>query len=98
GLGGVTVELLGDVVFRITPLTDQDAAEMIRGIRGYKLLDGYRQTPVRDKEALADILLRVSRMVEEVPAIVDLDFNPVRVFTEGEGAQILDARIKVRPD
>src|SRR5690606_32550303 len=96
GLGGVSVELLGDVVFRITPLTDQDAAEMVRGIRGYKLLDGYRRTPPRDKEALVDMLLRVSRLVEEVPVIDDMDFNPVRVFEEGKGALVLDARIMVR--
>lgn len=96
GLGGISVELLGDVVFRITPLTDQDAAEMITGIKGYKLLDGYRNTPPRDKEVLADMLLRVSRLVEEVPQIVDLDFNPVRVYNEGEGAEVLDARIMVR--
>ncbi len=96
GLGGVTVELLGDVVFRITPLTDQDADEMIRGIRGYKLLDGYRGAPKSDKEAVQDILLRVSRLVDEVPEIVDLDFNPVKVLEEGKGAIVLDARIMVR--
>lgn len=96
GLGGVTVELLGDVVFRITPLTDLDAQEMIRGIRGYKLLDGYRKTPRRDQAALADILLRVSRMVEEIEPITEMDFNPVLVFEEGKGAVVLDARVMVR--
>jgi len=96
GLGGVTVELLGDVVFRITPLTDVDAREMIRGIRGFKLLDGYRSTPKRDQEALADILLRVSRMVEEIEPIAEMDFNPVKVYEEGKGAEVLDVRIMVR--
>lgn len=96
GLGGVTVELLGDVVFRITPLTDQDAIGMIRSVRGYKLLDGYRRTPKADKEALVEMLLRVSRLVEEVPGIVELDLNPIRVFEEGKGALALDARIKIR--
>jgi len=98
GLGGVTVELLGDVVFRITPLTDQDAYEMVRGIRGYKLLDGYRGAPRSDQEAVQDILLRVSRLVDEVPQIADLDFNPVKVMEEGKGALVLDARIMVRRD
>jgi acetyl coenzyme A synthetase (ADP forming)-like protein len=96
GLGGVTVEVLGDAVFRITPLTDQDAIEMVRGIRGYKLLDGFRGAPPADKAALADMLLRVSRLVEEVPEISEMDFNPVRVFEEGKGAIVLDARIHVK--
>ena len=98
GLGGITVELLGDVVFRITPLTDQDAAEMVRGIRGAKLLDGFRGSPPADKESLEGFLLRLSRLVEEVPLVADIDFNPVRVFAQGEGACVLDARILVQPD
>ncbi|HEX6971078.1 MAG TPA: acetate--CoA ligase family protein, partial [Limnochordia bacterium] len=98
GLGGVTVELLGDVVFRITPLTDQDAVEMVRGIRGYKLLDGYRGAPKADQQALVDILLRVSHLVEEVPQVAELDFNPVKVLDEGRGAVVLDARVMVRLD
>jgi len=96
GLGGVTVELLGDVVFRITPLTDRDAWNMVKGIRGFKLLDGYRNMPVRDQKALAEMLLRVSQLVEEVPAISEMDFNPVKVYEEGKGAEVLDVRIMVR--
>ena len=96
GLGGVTVELLGDVVFRITPLTDRDAWSMIKGIRGYKLLDGYRNLPVRDQKALADMLLRVGRSVDEVPHIAEMDFNPVKVYDDGKGAEVLDARVMVR--
>lgn len=96
GLGGVTVELLGDVVFRITPLTDQDAKEMIQGIRGAKLLEGFRGSPVRDRQAVIDILLRISRLVEELPVISEIDFNPVRVYTDGEGAEVLDARILLK--
>lgn len=98
GLGGITVELLGDVVFRITPLTDQDAAEMVRSIRGAKLLDGFRGSPPADKQSLEEILLRLSRLVEEVPLVADMDLNPVRVFPEGQGACVLDARILIRPD
>ncbi len=96
GLGGVSVELLGDVVFRITPLTDRDAREMVRSIRGYRLLEGYRDKPPADVAAVEDILLRLSRLVEEVPEVAEIDFNPVRLFRPGEGALILDARISVR--
>lgn len=95
GLGGVLVEALGDVVFRISPLTDQDAIEMVRSIRGYKILDGFRGAPPADRMALVDMLLRVSRLAEEIPAIAEIDFNPVRVFEESKGAIVLDARIKV---
>src|SRR4029079_7043663 len=59
GLGGIHVEILGDVQFRITPLTDHDAAGMIRGIKGYRLLSGYRGHPAADIEAIEDVLLRI---------------------------------------
>ena len=96
GLGGVSVELLGDVVFRITPLTDRDAREMVRSIRAYRLLEGYRDKPPADVAAAEDILLRISRMVEEIPEIAEIDLNPVRLFRPGQGALILDARVMVR--
>ena len=95
GLGGVHVEILGDVVFRITPLTDRDAAEMVRGVRGYRLLQGYRGSPEADVAALEDLLLRVSRLVEELPEIVELEFNPVKALAPGRGCLVLDARIKL---
>src|SRR6185503_15726406 len=69
GLGGIHVEILGDVQFRITPLTDRDAAEMVRGIKGYRLLTGYRGHPPADVAAIEELLLRLSRLVEEVPEI-----------------------------
>ncbi len=97
GLGGVHVEILRDVVFRITPLTDRDATEMIKGIRGYRLLQGYRGIDPADQEAIEDLLLRVSRLVEEIPEIVELDLNPIKVHPPGEGCTILDARIRVKP-
>lgn len=96
GLGGVTVEVLRDVRFSITPITDQDAIEMIRGIRGFPLLDGYRGAPKADLESLVDLLLRVSRLVEEIPAIEELDFNPVRAYGPERGAVVLDARVRVK--
>ena len=76
GLGGIHVEILGDVRFRITPLTDRDAAEMVREIKGYRLLQGYRGHPAADVEAIEDVLLRLSRLVEEIPEISELDLNP----------------------
>ena len=95
GLGGIHVEILQDLVFRITPLTDRDVDEMVTGIRGYKLLQGYRGAPEADTDALKDLLLRVSRLVEEVPEIAELELNPVKAFEPGQGCTILDARIRI---
>ena len=93
GLGGVFIEVLKDVCFRLSPLTDRDADEMIRSIRGYRLLEGHRGQPPSDLEALKDVLLRVSRLVEEVPEIAELDLNPI--FALASGCVIVDARIRV---
>ncbi len=95
GLGGIHVEILGDVRFRITPLTDRDAAEMVREIRGFRLLEGYRGHPPADVAAIEQVLLRVSRLVEEVPEIGELDLNPVFALPPGKGCVIADARIRV---
>ncbi len=97
GLGGIHVEILSDVCFRITPLTDRDAAEMVRSIRSSRLLEGYRGYPPADREAIEEILLRVSRLVEEIPEIRELDLNPVFALAPGEGCRIVDARIQVQP-
>lgn len=95
GLGGIHVEILGDVQFRVTPLTDQDAHEMVREIRGYRLLEGYRGHPPADVKAIEDVLLRVSRMVEDFPEIRELDLNPIFGLPPGEGCAVADARIRV---
>jgi acyl-CoA synthetase (NDP forming) len=97
GLGGIHVEILGDVQFRITPLTDRDAAGMVRGIKGYRLLTGYRGYPPADLDALEETLLRVSRLVEEIPEISELDLNPIFALPEGHGCRIVDARIRIEP-
>ena len=97
GLGGIHVEILKDVCFRVTPITDRDAAEMVRGIRGYPLLEGYRGHPPADIPAIEDLLLRVARLVEEVPEISELDLNPVIALPPGQGCLIVDARIRVEP-
>jgi acyl-CoA synthetase (NDP forming) len=95
GLGGIHVEVLGDVQFRITPLTDLDAREMIRGIKGYRLLTGYRGHAAADLEAIEEVLLRVSRLVEEATEICELDLNPIFALSPGQGCRIVDARIRV---
>jgi acyl-CoA synthetase (NDP forming) len=93
GAGGVQVEVLRDVSVRLTPLSQQDASEMIRSLRTYPLLTGFRGSPVCDVAALEDGLLRVSAMVEDIPQIAELDCNPFVV--NEHGAVILDARIRV---
>jgi acetate---CoA ligase (ADP-forming) len=95
GLGGIHVEILGDVQFRITPLTDRDAAEMVRGIKGYRLLTGYRGHSSADIEAIEDALLRISRLVESIPEITELDLNPVFALAPGQGCRIVDARVRL---
>ena len=95
GLGGIHVEILGDVQFRITPLTDRDAAQMVREIKGYRLLQGYRGHPAADVEAIEEVLLRLSRLVEEIPEIGELELNPILALPPGQGCKIVDARIRV---
>jgi acetyl coenzyme A synthetase (ADP forming)-like protein len=95
GLGGIHVEILGDVVFRVGPLTDQDAHDMIHKIKGYRLLQGYRGDPPADTAALEEILLRLSRLAEEVHEIAEIEFNPVIALTPGNGCRILDCRVRL---
>ncbi len=97
GLGGIHVEVLADVCFRVTPLTDRDAVEMVRAIRGYRLLQGYRGHPPADLEAIQEVLLRVARLVEELPEIREVDLNPVFALAPGQGCLIADAHIQVHP-
>jgi acyl-CoA synthetase (NDP forming) len=96
GLGGVYVEALKDVVFRVHPLTDLDAQQMVRGIRGYRVLQGMRGEPPSDEAAIADVIQRVSQLMGENPGIVELDINPFLVHERGGVA--LDARVRVRCD
>ncbi|HEU5210135.1 MAG TPA: acetate--CoA ligase family protein [Longimicrobiales bacterium] len=93
GLGGIHVEALRDVVFRVHPLTDLDAREMTHQIRGVRLLDGIRGEPPADREMLAETIQRVSRLVGKHPEIVELDINPFVVFESGGTA--VDARIRI---
>jgi acyl-CoA synthetase (NDP forming)/RimJ/RimL family protein N-acetyltransferase len=95
GLGGVATDVLGDHAARLTPLTDADADDLIHGVHAAPLLFGHRGTPPVDTGALADVLLRVSRLASDLPEIAELDLNPV-IATAG-GAQAADARIRVTP-
>ncbi|MEJ2244970.1 MAG: acetate--CoA ligase family protein [Acidobacteriota bacterium] len=91
GLGGTSVEILKDVAFRITPLTRQDARDMIRQIKGYRLLEGYRGQPPADIEYLEEMLMKLSAFVVENPEIKEMDINPL--FAYRKGAVAVDARI-----
>jgi acyl-CoA synthetase (NDP forming) len=95
GSGGVLAEALGDVAFRLHPLTDFDADELIGSTRAATLLRGYRGALPADTAALRGLLLRVSRLVEDVPEIVELDLNPVLCRPAGQGLVALDARVRL---
>jgi acetyl coenzyme A synthetase (ADP forming)-like protein len=95
GAGGTAAEVLRDVAVRITPITDLDAAEMVRSLKTYPLLTGFRGAPPADVEALERILLRMSALVEAHPSVAEMDCNPVIVLTGG--ARVVDARIRVEP-
>jgi acetyl coenzyme A synthetase (ADP forming)-like protein len=95
GAGGVLVELLKDVSVRLTPLSALDAEEMVRELKTYPLLTGYRGGPAHSVPALVDAVLRVGTMVEELPQIAELDLNPILVHPLG--VTIIDARVRVAP-
>ncbi|MGH3289003.1 MAG: acetate--CoA ligase family protein, partial [Streptosporangiaceae bacterium] len=95
GLGGVATEVLADHAARLTPLTDTDADRLIGSIRSAPLLRGHRGSAPADLAALRDLLLRVSRLADDLPEVIELDLNPV--IARPDGAFVVDARIKVRP-
>ncbi len=97
GLGGVHVEVLKDVRIRLAPLTDRDVDDLIHGIKGFPLLQGFRGHPAADLDALRDVLLRLSRLADDVPEIAELDLNPVMALAPGQGCRVVDARIRVAP-
>ena len=91
GLGGIFVEIIKDVSFRIVPLLKRDAGEMVREIKGFPLLKGYRGSEPVDIENLENLLLKVSEFVEKTPEIKELDLNPI--FAYRDGAVAVDARV-----
>jgi len=93
GLGGIMVEIFQDVSLRLPPLTKEEALSMIREIKGYRLLSGYRGRPAVDEQALADCLLAMGRISEDYPELIEIDLNPV--FAYPDGVLVADARIIV---
>jgi acetyl coenzyme A synthetase (ADP forming)-like protein len=97
GLGGTLVEVLHDVAFRLPPVTDLDAADMLAKLRSSPLLDGYRGASPGDRDALVSIILRISALVEAIPELQELDLNPVKVLPPGQGAVVVDGRMRIAP-
>lgn len=97
GLGGIHAEILKDVVFRLAPLTDADARRMVRGIRAWPLLEGFRGAPPADVAALEDALLRLSQLAVDLPEVAEVEMNPVFVHAQGKGAHAVDARVRLWP-
>ena len=97
GLGGIYVEILKDVTFRVAPFSRQEAQAMLSEIRTRALLDGMRGNPPVDKQALLDALLRIGQLVTDFPEIAELDINPFMVYEEGQGGIALDMRLILRP-
>jgi acetyl-CoA synthetase (ADP-forming) len=91
GLGGIFVEILKDVTFRVAPITEDEAREMISEVKGYPLLKGYRNLPPADINVIVQILLNTSKLVMEHQEIKELDLNPIMVYEKG--AKTVDARI-----
>ena len=95
GLGGVLVELLQDVSFRLPPVTDVDAEEMLAKLRAGRLLEGYRGSPPADRKGFIELIMRVSAIAEIVPELRELDLNPVKVLAPGRGAIVVDGRMRI---
>jgi acetate---CoA ligase (ADP-forming) len=94
GLGGIFVEVLKDVTFRVAPISEKEAQMMLDGIRGAPILDGVRGEAPRDKKALADVLTRYALMITDLgDEIKESDANPILVYEEGKGVKVVDARI-----
>lgn len=98
GLGGIYVEAIGDVAFRIHPVSDVDAAEMVRQVRGFKLLEGVRGEPAVDLPLLEETIQRVSQLVANHREIDELEINPFLAFPSGRPSAAVDGRIILRPD
>jgi acetyltransferase len=93
GLGGIFVETLEDVVWRIAPINHEEARRMITQIKGHKILSGTRAEKPSDTKAIEDLLVRLSQMMVDLPLISEIDINPVTVYAEGKGALAVDARV-----
>jgi acyl-CoA synthetase (NDP forming) len=95
GLGGIYVEVLKDVSFRIAPISDLDAHEMVRSVKSYHLLKGVRGEAPVDIQTIEEYIQRVSRLVEDFTEIVEIDINPLTVYEKGRCCNVVDARIRI---
>jgi acyl-CoA synthetase (NDP forming) len=95
GMGGIAVDLIGDRAFRVLPLTDVDATELIRSVKGSPLLFGYRNSPAADVASLEDLLLRIGKLVDDIPEVAEMDLNPVIVSPTD--AVAVDVKIRLVP-
>jgi acyl-CoA synthetase (NDP forming) len=93
GPGGVFAELIGEAGFRIAPLTDVDAEELVTGGKAGRLVAGFRGAPAADTAALVDLVHRLGRLGEDLPAVAELDLNPILAFPDG--CIVVDARVRV---
>jgi acetyltransferase len=90
------VELVHDVAFHLVPVSDVDAHEMLSRLRAGKLLEGYRGAPPGDRDALVALVQRVSALATVVPELLELDLNPVKVLPPGQGAVVVDGRMRIQ--
>jgi len=98
GLGGIFVEIFKDVSYRVCPIAKEEADKMIRSIKAFPLLDGYRGQPKADIDALVDTITKCCKLLIDNPEINELDLNPVIVFKEGKGIMVVDARIILKEE
>jgi acetyltransferase len=96
GMGGVMVELLRDVTFRVAPVRDLSARTMLTEVKSYKLLTGFRGAPPGDAEKVVECIERISQLAMDFPELDEVDINPLLVYDEGQGAVALDARIVIK--
>lgn len=93
GLGGIYVETLKDVTFRVAPVSVQEAEQMLKEIRAHAILDGVRGQPALDKAAIIEAILKIAQLVQDFPEILELDINPLMVYPKGQGAIAIDMRL-----
>jgi acyl-CoA synthetase (NDP forming) len=98
GLGGIYVEILKDVSFRVAPFSPGEAEQMLSEIKTHALLDGVRGQQPKDKDALIDALLRIGQLVIDFPEIAELDINPFIVYDQGQGGVAIDMRLVIRQE
>ena len=96
GLGGIYVEVLKDVVFRLAPISESDARNMVESIKTIGLLKGARGEKTSDIASVVDCLLRLSQLVNDFPEIEEFDINPLLVLEEGKGSRVVDVRIGIK--